>query len=79
MLTIKEYTCLIMARQTRDQVNEARRLRYKERTRDRVNSRGIRDLGIITDRFMEGLSYRKIAGKWGVSVGCVQKIVKRCQ
>ena len=43
-----------------------------------VNAKGIRNLGIITDRFHGGLSYRKVAKKWGVSVGCVQKIIQRC-
>ena len=42
-----------------------------------VNAKGIRNLGIITDRFHGGLSYRKVAKKWGVSVGCVQKIIQQ--
>ena len=55
------------------------RHRYKKRTQDKVNSNGIRDLGVIRDRFRGGLSYRKIAKKYGVSLGCVQKIIQRCQ
>ena len=43
-----------------------------------VNAKGIRNLGIVADRFHGGLSYRKVAKKWGVSVGCVQKIIQRC-
>ena len=67
-----------MARQTRDQVNARRRIRYSERMSDTHNAIRLRNLGVISDR-AGGLSYRKIAAKWGVSLGCVQKIIQRCQ
>ena len=69
----------MMALQTREQRNHARRLRYKVRTWDTHKALGIRNLGIINDRAVGHLSYREIAKKHGVSLGCVQKVLKRYQ
>ena len=65
-----------MSRQTPEQVNEARRKRYAERTRDARKQREIRDFGIVWDR-IDGLSLRQIAIKRGVSVGCVRNVIGR--
>ena len=68
-----------MPRQTRAQINSLRRSRYKDRTRDAVKAKELRDLQVVSARFHGGLSYRQIAKKHGVSLGCVQKIIQRYQ
>ena len=64
-----------MARQTNEERNKRRKARYRERMREARNTKGMRNLGIVVDRSVHGLSYRKIAKKWGVSKGCIQRII----
>ena len=68
-----------MARKSREHNNAERRRRYEERTLEASKARGIRVLRVIGDRFSEGMSYRKIAKKHGLSVGGVQYILKQNQ
>ena len=59
-----------MAVQTREEINRMRRL-------NRANKAlRIRTLGIIKDRTLGRMSYPALAQKYGVSVGCVQKVLK---
>ena len=68
-----------MARQTNEERNKRRKARYRERMREARNTKGILNLGIVMDRSVHGLSYRKIAEKWGVSKGCIQRIIQHSQ
>ena len=68
-----------MARKSREHNNAERRRCYEERTLEASKARGIRVLQVISDRFSEGMSYRKIAAKHGLSVGGVQYILKQNQ
>ena len=66
-----------MSRQTKEQVNEAQRMRYAKRTEEAAKLKTARDFGIVGDSSVLHLSLRKIAAKRGVSCrlceGCIVK------
>ena len=66
-----------MARQSAAQLNEAQRKRYAKRTGEASNLRGLRNMQISKDRFIERLSLRQIAARRNVSVGCVRGVLAK--
>ena len=66
-----------MARQSADELNAAQRKRYAKRTGEASNLRGLRNMRISQDRFIERLSLRQIASKRGISVGCVRGVLAK--
>ena len=66
-----------MARQSAAELNEAQRRRYRKRTEEASNLRGLRNMQISKDRFIERLSLRQIAARRNVSVGCVRGVLAK--
>ena len=69
-------TMLMTMSRSREDVNKAQRERYAKRTKEATQRKSSRDFGIAGDRFVLGLSLRKIAAKRSVSVGCVRTYIE---